>query len=88
MDETKPVLVELKAKVVEVNNHDGMFDAIAEIETKRPFFYLFLVLKEKGLMAGNLYEPQTGVHRIGIHGPNDSPFAVGDEIDAEGISQF
>ena len=88
MDETKPVLVELVAKVVEVKNHGEMFDAIAQIETKRPFEYLFLVLKQNNLLANNLYMAEAGVHRIRIHGPDDSPFAVGDEIEAEGISPF
>jgi hypothetical protein len=88
MDEIKPILVKLKAKVVRVENHGGMFDAIAEIETKRPFEYLFLVLKQNNLLANNLYLAKAGVHSLPIHGPDESPFAVGDEIEAEGISPF
>ena len=88
MDEIKPVLLKLKAKVVKVENHGGMFDAIAEIETKRPFEYVFLVLKQNNLLASNLYSAKAGVHSLRIHGPDDSPFAVGDQIEAEGISPF
>jgi hypothetical protein len=88
MDEIKPVLVELKAKVVEVKNHGEMFDAIAEIKTTRPFEYLFLVLKQNNLLASNLYMTEAELHRFRIHGPDDSPFKIEDEIEAEGISPF
>jgi hypothetical protein len=88
MDQIKPVLVELKAKVVGVKNHGDMFEAIAEIKTTRPFEYLFLVLKQNNLLASNFYMAEAGRHNFRINGPGDSPFAVGEEIEAEGIPPF